>query len=214
VQQIHNIGYLSAYIGSWGYWAPLAALVLFALQSLLPLFPYSILVAVAVVLFGGTEGFLIAIIGAMTGSLICYYLSGGRTGQWFSGRLLKWFGYDVRQVRSGMAFSGIVLAHLIQLVPNAVINFMASLSRIPLSSYLLSSILGLLPVTLAYAGVGILMAHMENAYQAMKVMAAILLLLFLGKNFLKGHWQVLANVQAKYFGRQGQESLSVEKSKA
>jgi len=194
--------------------APLAALFLFVLQSLLPIFPYSILVAVAVVLFGGPEGYFIAIAGAVTGSVLCFKLSSGKGGAWFGKIIWRWFGYDARQTNPNLAFSGIFLAHMIQLIPNSVINFLAAVSQVPLRSFLVSTVLGLIPVTLAYAGLGVLMYRMEDISEAAILMVATLLLLYLGKNLVKRNLPKLAVLAPKLGLGKGKKPLTVEKTKA
>lgn len=192
----------------------MAALFLFVLQSLLPIFPYSVLVAVAVVLFGGPEGYFIAITGAVTGSFLCFKLSSGQGGARFGKIIWRWLGFDARQTNANLAFSGIFLAHMIQLIPNAVINFLAAVSRVSLSSFLASTVLGLIPVTLAYAGLGVLMYRMEDISQAGILLLAALLLLYLGKNLVKRNWHKLAALAFKLRFSKGKKSLSMEKTKA
>ncbi len=214
VHHFQSISQICEYIGSLGFLAPLAALFLFVLQSLLPIFPYSVLVAVAVVLFGGPEGYFIAITGAVTGSFLCFKLSSGQSGAWFGNMIWRRFGFDARQTSPNLAFSGIFLAHMIQLIPNAVINFLAAVSQVPLRSFLASTILGLIPVTLAYAGLGVLMYRMEDISQAAILMVATLLLLYLGKNLVKRNWPKLAALALKIRFSKGKKSLSMEKTKA
>ncbi|NMC27677.1 MAG: VTT domain-containing protein [Syntrophomonadaceae bacterium] len=214
VHHFQSISQICEYIGSLGFLAPLAALLLFVLQSLLPIFPYSVLVAVAVVLFGGPEGYFIAITGAVMGSFLCFKLSSGQGGARFGNMIWQRVGFDTRQTNPNLAFSGIFLAHMIQLIPNAVINFLAAVSQVPLRSFLASTVLGLIPVTLAYAGLGVLMYRMEDISRAAILMVATLLLLYLGKNLVKRNWPKLAALALKSGFSKGKKPLSIEKTKA
>lgn len=188
MHHLHNMGYISEYIRSFGYLAPLVALFLFVLQSVLPIFPYAVLVAMAVILFGAKLGFGIALLGAMLGSILCYQLCCSCGVEWLNRKIMHHLGYDTSKINTGIAFGGIVMAHLIQLVPNSLINIAAAVSRVPPLSFSLATALGLIPITLAYTGLGLMFYYLQDLSKALPAAAAILLFLFLVKKLLVRSW--------------------------
>jgi len=73
VHHLHHLSYISDYIRSFGYFAPTVAIILFVIQAAVPIFPYAVLVAASVILFGAKIGFLLSMLGAMLGSILCYW---------------------------------------------------------------------------------------------------------------------------------------------
>ena len=213
MHHLHNMGYISEYIRSFGYLAPLAALFLFVLQSMLPIFPYAVLVAIAVILFGAKLGFVIALLGAMLGSILCYKLCCLCGVEWLNRKIMHHLGYDTSKINTGIAFGGIVMAHLVQLVPNSLINIAAAVSRVPLWNFSVSTALGLIPVTLAYTGLGLLFYYLQDLSKALPAAAAILLLLYLAKRLLVRSWSSKDLPSALHARGESTETLLLEKVK-
>ena len=182
MHHLHHLHYFIEYIRSFGYWAPGIAVILFTIQAAVPIFPYAVLVAAAVILFGGRTGFLLAMLGAVLGSAICYGLCRKFGAEWFNRILLRRFGYDTGKIKTEIAFGGIVLAHLVPVFPSSMITAVAALSRVPFWSFLVASALGLIPATLAYAGLGLFLFHIRNINQGLIVLGIILVVFFWAKN--------------------------------
>jgi uncharacterized membrane protein YdjX (TVP38/TMEM64 family) len=185
VHHFQHLSYFNEYIRSFGYLAPAVALILFIIQAAIPIFPYAVLVAASVILFGARNGFLLAMVGALLGSIVCYWVVLQFGAQWFNQKILGRWGYDTNDIRSGIAFWGIVISHLVPVLPSSMIASAAALSRVSLGNFVAATALGLVPATLAYTGLGLFLFHVKDVHKALWALAAILLILFLCKNTVK-----------------------------
>lgn len=185
MHHFHQLSYISEYIRSFGYLAPLVALLLFMIQAAVPIFPYAVLVAVSVIIFGVKIGFMISMAGALLGSILCYWACRELGAEWFNNKILGRWGYDTSKINSGIAFGGIVVAHLVPIFPSAVITLAAAISRVSFISFTVSTALGLIPATLAYTGLGWYLFHVQDFFKVLVTLAVILMILFLCKNTVK-----------------------------
>lgn len=180
-----HLSYINEYIQSFGNLAPLGALFLFIIQAAFPIFPYAILVAAAVVLFGIKIGFMLSMLGAVLGSILCYWTCRVLGADWFNHKILGRWGYDTSKINSSIAFGSIVICHMIPVVPSAVITLAAAISRVSFGNFVASTALGLIPTTLAYSGLGLFLVHVQDLRKALFILAVIGLILFLSKNVVK-----------------------------
>lgn len=185
MHHFHHLSYISEYVRSFGYLAPMVALVLFTIQAAVPIFPYAVLVAVSVIIFGVKIGFMISIAGALLGSILCYWACRKLGAEWFNNKILGRWGYDTGKINSGIAFGGIVLAHLVPVFPGALITLAAAVSRVSFPSFTVATGLGLIPATLAYTGLGWYLFNVQDMYKVLVTLALILMILYLGKNTVK-----------------------------
>lgn len=185
MHHFQQLSYLSEYIRSFGYLAPLVALILFIIQAAIPVFPYAVLVAVSVIIFGVKMGFMLSMLGALLGSMLCYWACREFGADWFNDRILGHWGYDTRKINSNIAFGGVVVAHLVPVFPSSIITLAAAISRVSFMSFTASTALGLLPATLAYTGLGWYLYHVQDAYKVVVTLVLILMILYLCKNTLK-----------------------------
>lgn len=189
VHHFHHLSYISEYIRSFGYLAPIVALALFIIQAAVPVFPYAVLVAVSVIIFGVKIGFLLSMTGALLGSILCYWACRQLGTEWFNEKILGRWGYDTRKINSGIAFGGIIIAHLVPVFPSSVITLAAAISRVSFISFTVSTTLGLIPATLAYTGLGWYLFYFQDVYKIVVTLAFILMILYLCKNTVK-KWMV------------------------
>lgn len=181
----HELSHVGQYIRSFGLLAPVIALVLFTIQASLPVFPYAVLVAAAVVLFGAKNGFLLAMTGALLGSALCYWTCRRLGAEWFNRKILRHWGYDTNNINHSIAFWGIVVAHLIPFLPCAMINMAAAISRVSFGRFAISTTLGILPSTVVYTGLGLFIFHIQNIPQALAVTAVVLVIMLALKYILQ-----------------------------
>lgn len=185
VHHFHHLSYISEYIRSFGYFAPMVALILFIIQAAVPIFPYAVLVAVSVIIFGVKIGFVLSMTGALLGSVLCYWACRKLGAEWFNNKILGRWGYDTRKINSGIAFGGIIVAHLVPVFPGALISLAAAVSRVSFLSFTVSTALGLIPATLLYTGLGWYLFHVQDIYKVLVTLAVILMIMYLCKNTVK-----------------------------
>lgn len=151
----NNYQYVIAYVNQFGVFAPLVFFLLFAIQAMLPVFPYVIMAAAAGFLFGFQQGIVLSWFGALTGACLAYWIC-----RWFGiGSFLdKYYirsGYDVCKLSSRVAFWTIIIARIIPIVPTPLINVGAALGGVPFPTFLLSSAIGKIPTAVLYTGLGL-----------------------------------------------------------
>ena len=129
--------------------APLGFLAAHIAASLL-FIPRTLLAIVAGLLFGMWWGIVWAasgsVVGAMAGFLVARYINSGLID---FGRL----GPIVGQVERG-GWRAVAVLRLIPVMPHSVANYALGLTRLSLGAYTLGSLLGQLPMTIAYADLG------------------------------------------------------------
>jgi uncharacterized membrane protein YdjX (TVP38/TMEM64 family) len=132
--------------------APLAFLALHVAASLL-FVPRTLLAIVGGMLFGVGWGFLWAELGsvggAVAGFLLARYVNGGFLVPERGAR----FGAVFRRVERG-GWRAVALLRLIPVVPHSVANYGLALTRLPLGAYAFGSLIGQLPMTIAYVEFG------------------------------------------------------------
>jgi len=132
--------------------APLAFLALHVAASLL-FVPRTVLAIVAGIVFGMWWGTLWAalgsVLGAVAGFLVARYVGGGPIDPAKRARLQ---GPLARVSRGG--WRAVTMIRLIPVIPHSLTNYALGLTRLRLAPYVVGSLLGQLPLTIAYADLG------------------------------------------------------------
>jgi len=132
--------------------APLGFLALHVAASLV-FVPRTLLAIGAGLLFGTTWGILWAELGSLAGAaagfLLARYISSGFLE---AGRAASLRSVLQRVERGG--WRAVALLRLIPIMPHSLANYALGLTRVPLAAYALGSLLGQLPLTIAYVELG------------------------------------------------------------
>ena len=129
--------------------APLMSVAVHSAASLL-FVPRTLLALVAGLLFGMRWGIVWAasgsIAGAVAGFLVARYINSGLID-------LRRLGPIVGTVERG-GWRAVAVLRLIPVIPHSLTNYALGLTRVPLGAYALGSLLGQLPLTIAYVDLG------------------------------------------------------------
>jgi uncharacterized membrane protein YdjX (TVP38/TMEM64 family) len=135
-----------------GLWAPLAHVVLFALATVL-FVPGAIFGLAGGAIFGPLWGMVLNLAGAILGAsgsfLIARYLAADWVRRKAGGRL--------ERLIAGVEAEGwrfVAFTRLVPLFPFNLLNYALGLTRIPLTHYVLASLVCMAPGTLAYTWLG------------------------------------------------------------
>jgi len=182
---------LRNYIEDFGYLAPLIYIVCF---TILPIafFPVPVLALAAGLLFGFLPGTIYTLIGATLNSAIMFLMAKVLAKDAVTNLLQrklpkKWssFLFDLDEKRG---FGIIFILRLIPAMPYNLINYGAGLTTIKFSSYMLATILGILPGTLVFLSIGNQALNIYNPAFIVSIILLILLTIFsliLGKKIGK-----------------------------
>ncbi len=151
---------------SVGFWAPVVYIVVYTLRPLL-LFPASILSLAGGFAFGPLWGMVWTIAGATGGATVAFAVS-----RWFGRSLTgspatdqsRW--HRLQRGFEQRGFTYVLLMRLIPLFPFDLVSYAAGLSRVPLRTYLIATVIGIVPGTFAFN--------------------------FLGSSFATGDWRSIA----------------------
>jgi uncharacterized membrane protein YdjX (TVP38/TMEM64 family) len=147
-----NHDWLCALVARWGLAAALAYIAAYAVLVALSVPGGAILTIAGGFLFGTWLGGLCAMVGATLGAVAVFVAAraglGGlaqRAGPFF-GRLEAGFRAD--------AFSYLLVLRLVPIFPFWLVNLVPALAGVGLPTYLVATLLGIIPATFVYAGLG------------------------------------------------------------
>lgn len=128
--------------------APLIFLVVQIVASLL-FIPRALLSVVAALLFGAWWGLFWAALGALLGAIVGFLVSRYINSGWLDLESLPRLGpWLVKAERGG--WRSVAALRLIPVIPHSLANYALGLTRIGFWSYAVGSLLGQLPMTIAY----------------------------------------------------------------
>lgn len=146
---IHEI---KSYIDSYGSFAPIVYIIMFALVPL-TLFPDSVLAIAGGLVFGLYKGYIYTAIGALIGATISFYIS-RKLGR----NMIKKFTKDkldsIEIMVNAKGFSIILLLRLIPLFLFDVISYGAGLTSVKYKDFIIATFLGTIPGILVFTNIG------------------------------------------------------------
>lgn len=135
-----------------GLWAPLAHVVLFAVVTVF-FAPGAIFGLAGGALFGPLWGTVLNLAGAMLGATVSFLIARYVAGDW----VRRKGGGRLERLIAGVEAEGwrfVAFTRLVPLFPFNLLNYALGLTRIPLTHYVLASLICMAPGTLAYAWLG------------------------------------------------------------
>ncbi len=139
-------------IRSLGPWGPVAHVALFALGTVL-FVPGALFGLAGGVLFGPVWGTILNIAGATLGATAAFLVARYVAADWVRDKA----GTRLERLIMGVEAEGwrfVALTRLVPLIPFNLLNYALGLTRIPVVSYMLASLVCMVPGTLAYTWLG------------------------------------------------------------
>lgn len=143
---------LQQWLDDAGGWAPLLFMLIYTLGTVLFL-PGSVLTLAGGALFGPLLGTFYNLTAATLGAGIAFLIARYLAADWVEQKA----GGQVKRLKQGIEKEGwrfVAFVRLVPLFPFNVLNYALGLTRIPLSHYLITSYICMLPGTLAYTYLG------------------------------------------------------------
>ena len=155
---------IKTWIESLGPWAPVVYIVIYALRPLV-FFPASVLTLTGGVLFGAWFGTLYTLIGATLSAVVGYVMAERLSKLWSSSAPIDRLQKAKRQMEEN-GFIYVVWFRLVPFLNFDVVSYVAGLARVKWLPFILATVIGMFPGTVAYN--------------------------FLGGSLIAGDWRVIA----------------------
>jgi uncharacterized membrane protein YdjX (TVP38/TMEM64 family) len=144
---------LAGWAEAAGFWAPLmiiGPMIVAVIIGPIPTVPISVAGGIA---FGPVLGFLYAMLGALAGAAISFWIA-RQAGRPLVERILRGHVAFCRQCSDRMLFWVVLGARLIPVVSFALVSYASGLTAMSMRAFLLATGLGMIPMTLLYVVVG------------------------------------------------------------
>lgn len=142
--KLHDPLALQVLLSSLGWKGVLLDLLILSLQMLIPIVPFALLAGANTILYGWFFGFLLSLTGSMLGSTLGFFLARTlgldmqRSPVPLFAKLSRKFG--------ARYFLLVFTCRLIPVIPGAIVNYAAGMSKMKLRTFLSASILGKIPM--------------------------------------------------------------------
>lgn len=143
---------LNAWLASFGIWAPLIYVLLFAIGTVAFL-PGSLFALVGGALFGPFWGSLLNLLGATMGASLAFLTARYLAGDWVSRKA----GGSLKKLVTGVEAEGwrfVAFVRLVPLFPFNLTNYALGLTRIGFLTYVITSLVCMAPGAIAYTWLG------------------------------------------------------------
>ncbi len=171
----------SEYIKGFGSFALPLLFALIVLQCHMPVLPFGIVSSICGFIFGFKGGIAVSWISVIIGSTIAFYLYRFFNLDNLARKILG----KRRRIPEELIFGFIIIAHNIPVIPIAVPNIIASLSKISASKFVVATALGLIIPSLSFVafGSGIESFLVSPSYLTLLPIVIILLIFYLLKKY-------------------------------
>lgn len=143
---------IKTWIESLGPWAPVVYIVIYALRPLV-FFPASVLTLTGGVLFGAWFGTLYTLIGATLSAVVGYVMAERLSKLWSSSAPIDRLQKAKRQMEEN-GFIYVVWFRLVPFLNFDVVSYVAGLARVKWLPFILATVIGMFPGTVAYNFLG------------------------------------------------------------
>ncbi|PYZ95093.1 TVP38/TMEM64 family protein [Salipaludibacillus keqinensis] len=137
---------------SFGIWAPLIFILIFSLRPFV-LFPASILAIAGGLSFGPILGPIVTYIGSLAGAILSFFLI-RKLGTNFQQKKWRGRGELIQKKIEENGFFYVMALRIIPVINFDFVTYLSALSRIPFKRYLLATMVGVIPGTLAFNFLG------------------------------------------------------------
>ncbi|OUU78773.1 MAG: hypothetical protein CBC38_06570 [Gammaproteobacteria bacterium TMED78] len=153
--------------------------ILIYLFSCIFLVPVSIITLAGGFIFGLFQGIILASISSTLGATISFLLGRYLVKSWVQKKIINKHKI-INQIMNKQDFITILLLRLIPAIPFGMLNYSLSITNISLKIFILSSWIGMLPITILYVYLGALADNLKNISEILLNPMSQNIFLFLG----------------------------------
>ncbi|MDA5110960.1 TVP38/TMEM64 family protein [Brevibacillus thermoruber] len=190
---ITNVEAIAEWLRSWGVIAIAGSILLNVVISITGVLPSIFLSGANAIVFGLMGGFLVSLVGEVTGAVLAFQLY--RWGVGKSRKLRKWSESNwvqrVNQASRLKQMAGIVLLRVNPLLPSGFVNFGASLTRISLLDFLLATLIGKIPSLVFETFVGhdiVFLSENKSRLAVSLILGSLVFLIFWSRRKKEEHF--------------------------
>lgn len=170
------INTLTNFIGQFGYFS---GFILVFLESMIPILPLSVFVAVNIFTYGSIAGFLISYFGTIVGCICAYFLS-RKFNNYFekkykSNDKVKELKKKLRKIKLPL----LVVVLAIPFTPAFAINIAAGLTNYDFKKYLVALLIGKLPMIYFWSFIGASLKESLSDWTILIKIAVMLIITYL-----------------------------------
>lgn len=124
------------------------------LESIIPVLPLSVFIALNILIYGNVIGFIVSLIATILGSMTSFFIS--RKFSKFIDKKIKKYKKtkDIKKLINKLSFANLLILFAIPFTPAFMVNIAAGLSKIDKKKYLLALIIGKIPMVYFWAFIG------------------------------------------------------------
>lgn len=187
--EIVDIVLISEYIQSSGSFALLLLFALIVVQCHIPIMPFGIVASTCGFIYGFRAGIIISWLSVVIGSIIALYLYRRLKLNKLAGKILK----GRKPMPEEFIFGFIIIAHNVPVIPIAVPNILASMSRIKTSRFIIATAIGLFIPSVGYVaiGSGVESFLLKPNYLTLVMIILLLLIFYLLRRYSKDILQLV-----------------------
>ncbi|MGR6837094.1 TVP38/TMEM64 family protein [Syntrophomonas erecta] len=179
--ELTYIAAVSEYIKGFGLYALPLLFILIVLQCHIPILPFAMISAVCGFIFGFSRGIAVSWISVVIGSMIAFYVYRRLEVSYLVEKIPEKY----KQIPEEFIFGFIIIAHNIPVIPIAVPNILAALSKISTPKFIVATALGLFIPSISFVafGSGIETFLVNPSYSTFLPIIAIFLIFYLLKKY-------------------------------
>lgn len=177
---------ITTFMSNFGF---MSGVILIILESMLPILPLGVFVALNVITFGKVAGFIISWISTVIGCMLAFLIS-----RKLGSKIEKKYGHkkEVRKFKrylSKLSFSNLVILFAVPFTPAFAVNIGAGLSDISPKRYFIALLIGKIPMIYFWGFIGkSLLESISDPFTIAQITAMLVLAYFASKvvnNFIK-----------------------------
>jgi len=153
LRQFICLGNFINYVKSYGKYAFVCFILIFSLKPLVLVLPSAMFSIAAGIVFGPVKGFMVNMIGFFLSGTLAFYLS-RFLGKDFVDKILKGRALNFNNNMEKDGFKILFLLRLPPVLPYDPLSYTSGLTKITYKSFILASVLGVIPETVCYSYMG------------------------------------------------------------
>lgn len=171
------------FIKSSGLLGPIICCLLIVIESIIPMLPLAVFIALNALFFGHAIGFLLSWFFTIIGCIISYYLCKNHLRKYYEKKLSKQ--KNVKKFMNGfnkLSFSQLVILIAIPFAPAFLINIVAGLNNMDFKRFLYALLIGKISIVVfwGYIGTGFINSF-KNPSILLKIIIMLIIAYFISK---------------------------------